>query len=83
MQEDFSSKPIHGYWNIRGLGAQIRYMFHYLKVDFEDKEYVCGDAPEFDKTCWTDVKHTLGFEYPNLPYLIDGETMLTETVAIM
>jgi len=58
-------------------------MFHYLNVDFEDKLYEAGDAPDFDKTCWTDVKETLGLEYPNLPYLIDGETKLTETVAIM
>ena len=58
-------------------------MFHYLNVDFEDTLYECGDAPDFDKTCWTDVKETLGFEYPNLPYLKDGEVKLTETVAIM
>ena len=56
MQEDFSSTPVHGYWKTRGLGAQIRYMFHYLNVNFEDKEYECGDAPDFDRTCWTDVK---------------------------
>ena len=29
------------------------------------------------------MKETLGLEYPNLPYLIDGEMKLTETVAIM
>jgi glutathione S-transferase len=29
------------------------------------------------------VKETLGIEYPNLPYLFDGETKLTETIAIM
>ena len=29
------------------------------------------------------MKETLGLEYPNLPYLIDGETKITETVAIM
>ena len=58
-------------------------MFYYLKVDFEDVMYDCGDAPDFDKSSWLDVKETMGFEYPNLPYLIDGETKLTETVAIM
>ena len=81
--EDFSSKPTLGYWKIRGLAAQIRYMFYYLNIDFEDTLYEAGDAPDFDKSCWTDVKETLGLEYPNLPYLIDGETKLTETVAIM
>ena len=58
-------------------------MFYYLKIDFEDKIYECGDAPDFDKSCWLDVKQTLGLEYPNLPYLIDGNVSITETVAIM
>ena len=81
--EDLSTKPELGYWKIRGLAAQIRYMFYYLKVDFTDTMYEVGDAPDFDRSCWFDVKPTLGFEYPNLPYLIDGETKLTETAAIM
>ena len=58
-------------------------MFYYLQVDFEDKVYQVGDAPDFDKSCWYDVKQNLGLEYPNLPYLIDGTVKLTETVAIM
>lgn len=58
-------------------------MFYYLNVDFTNTEYECGDAPDFDKSCWLDVKETLGLEYPNLPYLFDGETKITETVAIM
>lgn len=29
------------------------------------------------------MKQTLDLEYPNLPYLIDGETKITETAAIM
>ena len=57
-------------------------MFHYLNVNFEDRLYECGDTPDFDKSCWFDVKETLGFTYPNLPYLIDGETKITETIAI-
>ena len=47
--EDLNTKPILGYWKIRGLGAQIRYMFAYCSVNFEDKMYECGDAPDFDK----------------------------------
>lgn len=81
--EDLSTKPILGYWAIRGLAAQIRYMFYYCNVDFEDKLYEVGDAPDFDKSSWLNEKNELGLEYPNLPYLIDGDTKLTETVAIM
>ena len=36
------SKPILAYWNIRGLGAQCRYILHYSGVDFEDKVYNVG-----------------------------------------
>ena len=58
-------------------------MFYYLKVSFADIQYEQGDAPDFDRSQWLDVKETLGLEYPNLPYLIDGDVMLTETAAIM
>lgn len=75
--------PEFGYWTIRGLGAPCRMMFYYCKVNFTDKLYDCGVAPDFDKTCWTDVKETMGMEYPNLPYLIDGQTKISETAAIL
>lgn len=75
--------PILGYWKIRGLAHQIRYMLYYCKVTFADKMYETGDAPDFDKSTWLNEKHTLGMEYPNLPYLIDGEARITETMAIM
>ena len=78
-----SGDIILGYWKIRGLAAPIRYMLHTLGVTFQDITYDTGDAPDFDKSSWLDVKETLGLEYPNLPYLIDGEVKLTETIAIM
>ena len=77
-----STKPKLGYWKIRGLAQTIRYLLEYLKVDFEDVQYECGEAPEFDRTCWTDVKPTLGLDFPNLPYYIDDEVKITETGAI-
>ena len=75
--------PIHGYWAIRGLGAPIRMMFYYCNVEFADRTYETGDAPDYDKSSWLDVKFTLGMDFPNLPYLIDGDTKITETAAIM
>ena len=38
----------------------------------------------YDKSSWFDVKHSLGLDLPNLPYLIetDGRSF-TETVAIL
>ena len=59
-------------------------LFYYLDVDFEDKCYQVGAAPDFDKTTWLNDKLTLGMAFPNLPYLMDGdEVRLTETAAIM
>jgi len=45
--------------------------------------YEVGDGPDFDRSSWTNVKDTLGLDFPNLPYLIDGNCKLTETKAIM
>lgn len=81
--EDLDTMPVLGYWKIRGLGAPCRMILYYCKVDFADRLFEAGDAPDFDKTCWTDVKETMGMDYPNLPYMIDGETKITETAAIM
>ena len=77
-----SSKPVLGYWHIRGLAASIRYMFYYAEVDFEDVTYECGPAPEHNKDAWFSVKPTLGLDFPNLPYLFDGDLNLTESMAI-
>ena len=38
----------------------------YTSTEFEDKYYVCGPAPTFDKSCWYDIKHSLGFDFPNV-----------------
>ncbi|GIX81999.1 glutathione S-transferase [Caerostris darwini] len=70
-------KPILGYWNKRGRVEPIRYLLHYKNVDFEDKRYIFG------KDEWKKVKFTLGFDFPNLPYYIDGDTKLTQSVAIL
>lgn len=32
---------------------------------------------------WTDKKHYLGLDFPNLPYFIDGHVRLTESKSIM
>lgn len=80
---NLKSKPILGYWNIRGLGAPIRYLLYYLGVDFEDKQYPYGPAPEYSRDAWMNEKFTLGIEMPNLPYLIDDEIRMSESVAIM
>ena len=72
-----------GYWKIRGLAQPIRLQLKYLGIDFEDVHYVQGGPPDYDRSSWLSVKETLGMQFPNLPYLIDGDLKLSQSAAIM
>ncbi|XP_034028125.1 glutathione S-transferase Mu 1-like [Thalassophryne amazonica] len=72
-----------GYWDIRGLAQPIRLLLEYTGSDYEEKRYCCGEAPDYDKSCWFDEKHKLGFNFPNLPYLVDGDRKLVQSSAII
>ncbi|VDL62618.1 unnamed protein product [Hymenolepis diminuta] len=65
------------------LGEMCRLMLHYHGDKFEDRQYVCGPAPTFDRSEWTSKKDTLGLALPNLPYYIDGKFSLTQSSAIL
>lgn len=78
-----TEKPTLGYWKIRGLGSQIRYEMVYLGIDYDEHQYEQGDGPQYDRSQWLSVKDTLGLDFTNLPYLIDGEYRITEPNAIM
>ena len=64
-----------GYWGIRGRAHKIRLLLGYLNVQWEDKLYSSPDQ-------WAANKENLGLDFPNLPYLIDGEVKITESSAI-
>ncbi|GIZ04209.1 glutathione S-transferase [Caerostris extrusa] len=70
-------KPVLGYWDLRGMCESIRYLLHYKNVDFVDKRYVFGQDE------WWKNKFNLGLDFPNLPYYIDGDVKLTQSVAIL
>ncbi|XP_069612433.1 glutathione S-transferase Mu 4-like [Ranitomeya imitator] len=74
---------ILGYWDIRGLCHAIRLLLEYTEAPYEEKVYVTGDAPNYDRSQWLDEKETLGLDFPNLPYLLDGEVKLTQSNAIL
>jgi Glutathione S-transferase, N-terminal domain/Putative lumazine-binding len=80
-----SPKPkiIYGYWKIRGLGSPIKYLLEYLGVPYEEKLYDYGDGPEFNTDSWNKEKFNLGMDFPNLPYLIDGDLKISESSAIL
>jgi len=71
------------YWDIRGLAQPIRLLLEHVNADWEDKQYVTGPAPNYDKTGWFSDKPTLGLPFPNLPYLLDGDVKLVQSGAIM
>ena len=65
------------------LAQPIRLLLEYAGADYKDVQYACGPAPKFDLSPWLDVKNTLGLDYPNLPYLIDGHIKITQSNAIL
>lgn len=77
-----TEKPVLGYWKMRGLAHPIRMLLHYKEADFVNKMYEQGDAPEYNKDSWYKEKFSLGLDFPNLPYYIDGDVRITETSAI-
>jgi glutathione S-transferase len=71
-----------GYWKIRGLASNIRYQLAHSGIEYENVFYEVTDAPELSGAEWTDQKYKLGLDFPNIPYVIDGEFKLTETIDI-
>ena len=57
-------------------GNPTRYLLEYSNVDYCEKQYV-PDSGE-----WLTTKSSMDLDFPNLPYLIDGDFKLTETIAI-
>ncbi|RXN08538.1 glutathione S-transferase Mu 3-like protein [Labeo rohita] len=71
------------YWDIRGLAQPIRLLLEYTGTKYEEKFYSCGEAPNYDRSCWLNEKEKLGMDFPNLPYLEDGDTKVVQSNAIM
>ena len=72
-----------GYWKIRGLISPVKYILEYLGVPYTAVDYEQGDGPEFSRDSWMKVKHSVGLDFPNLPYLFDGDLKITESSAMM
>ncbi|XP_053562751.1 glutathione S-transferase Mu 4 [Bombina bombina] len=74
---------ILGYWDIRGLAHAIRLLLEYTGTPYKEKRYVTGEAPDYDKSQWLEEKEKLGLDFPNLPYLLDGDVKLTQSNTIL
>ncbi|KAL7636033.1 UNVERIFIED_CONTAM: hypothetical protein RMT77_013851 [Armadillidium vulgare] len=71
------------YWNIRGLAQYIKFLLEYTGEEYVEKIYKFGPAPDYDSSQWFKEKFTHGLDFPNLPYYIDGDIKLTQSVAIL
>jgi len=72
------------YWHIRGLAAPLRMMCEYSGVPFKNVTYpVPGEAGSWDLSAWFDAKPALKAKngLMNLPYIIDGELVITQSLA--
>mmetsp|Transcript_33645 Transcript_33645/g.41210 ORF Transcript_33645/g.41210 Transcript_33645/m.41210 type:complete len:218 (-) Transcript_33645:205-858(-) len=71
------SKPLLGYWPIRAAnrGAVNRYILGYSGVDYEEKRYAGAEE-------WANDKANLGMDFPNLPYIKNGDFYLTESKVV-
>lgn len=73
-----------GYWAIRGLGNSIRHLLNYAGIRYTEKTYPFGArGQENRRSEWLADKPRLGLDFPNLPYLVDGEIKLTQSLAIL
>ncbi|CAL4132867.1 unnamed protein product [Meganyctiphanes norvegica] len=75
------TKPVLGYWGIRGMAQHIRLLLEYTGTEFEDKQYI--GSPDYVSSAWFEEKTKLGLDFPNLPYYMDGDLKLTQSNAIM
>uniref|UniRef100_A0A0G4FS09 glutathione transferase n=1 Tax=Chromera velia CCMP2878 TaxID=1169474 RepID=A0A0G4FS09_9ALVE len=79
------SKLTLGYWSIRGLGQPIRLVLEYGGLEYTEDLYTLQKKEDgsWDRGMWMDVKYSKGLDFPNLPYLYDGEMKISQTNAII
>ncbi|MCL4142903.1 UNVERIFIED_CONTAM: hypothetical protein GTU68_013316, partial [Idotea baltica] len=58
------------------LGQAIRFLLEYSGLEYDDKRYT-------NQTDYLKDKFSLGFDFPNLPYYIDGNIKITQSNAIL
>jgi len=64
-----------GYWAIRGLAEPIRLLLEYTGLAYNQKKYTSNED-------WQADKQSIGFDFPNLPYLLSCYKKITESEAI-
>ncbi|XP_063729154.1 glutathione S-transferase Mu 6-like [Symsagittifera roscoffensis] len=70
-----------GYWSLRGLGEPVHLVLEYLGLRYEKKTYHYH-IEDFQEWFAKD-KLEIGMDYPNLPYLIDGDFKVAQTLTVL
>jgi glutathione S-transferase len=78
-----SSKPLLVYWDIRALAEPIRLLLNYVGQEFEDKRIPFGDMGPSLMEHWTNQKYSHGLDFPNLPYYVEGDFKISQSIAIL
>lgn len=76
------------YWSLRGLAEAAHLMLEYLSVEYERELFHQseGKDPQGNlKGPWLKAKteNAMGLDYPNLPYVVDGDVKLSQSWAIL
>lgn len=76
-----------GYWKIRGLGAPCRMICEYGGLEYEAKCYEIHKQADgsYDKNEWFGTKPDLKAKngLMNLPYVVDGDVVVSQTIACL
>lgn len=71
-----SNKVKVGYWAFQGSGQIVKYALEYVGLPYEQVHYFSGEQ-------WAEKKNSGFMDFPNLPYLEDGDKKITESLAIL
>jgi len=72
-----------GYWDIRGFAQPIRFLLETAGAEYKEEFYSEEGPPGYSKESWFTVKPTLPLDFPNLPYLYDGDVKITQSISIL
>lgn len=74
--------PVLAYWNIRGNAHPIRLLLRYTRTEYRERKFNFGKY-EMDKAKWRESKSNPDMDFPNLPYYVDKDVTLTQSLTIL
>ena len=78
LQRKRGDKIKLAYWPFRGIhrGNVARYLLAYTGANWEEQNFKMGSDE------WATFKSSGSIDFPNLPFIIDGDVNVTETFAV-